>query len=383
MQIPHMIRRRKFLAGTSAFLGAATLATPFLGRAALGTTLRVGTYGGYFQDSFDAHIYPEFTKDTGIPIESIREPTGDAWLVRLETAALTGQTPADVSMMAQVSRLKGEKSKLWAPLDEAKIPNSRNLPDHFVHRYDDGAISGVGAVSWYITLMTNTEVYPATPISWQHPGWTIFDTQCFPSTPVSWKVLWNPEAADNLGLFSLATNSFLLEITAKTWFGSTEILETEEGILQVMDKLSEVKPNGRLWYRDESQFQQALETGEVTMGQYYHDVAGLAAFDRKPVRSTFPEEGGVLDSGSWSVSNASERLEEAHIFIDYMCLPSIQSKMSRLIGTAPTIKREMTDLTEEEFATVSSDISPIIPRYDVYEVRRDWVSRKWSELTVE
>ena len=362
MQDKHKIRRRTFLAGTSAALGAAALSTPFIGRAASHSTLRVGTYGGYFQDSFDAHIYPDFTKDTGIPVESIGEPTGEAWLVQLEAAARAGQAPADVSMMAQTPRLKGEKSRLWAPLDEANLPNSGNLPDHFVHRYDDGTISGIGAVSWYITLVTNTDVYP--------------------TAPVSWEALWDPANADKLGLLALATNSFLLEITASTWFGGTGILDKEEGILQVMDKLSEVKPNVRLWYRDEGQFQQALETGEIPMGQYYHDVTGLAAADGKPVRSTFPEEGGVLDSGSWSVSKASERLEEAHVFIDYMCQPSIQSKMSRLVGTAPTIYREMTDLTEDEFAAVSSDIPPIIPRYDLYEVRSDWVNQKWSELVV-
>ena len=39
------------------------------------------------------------------------------------------------------------------------------------------------------------------------------------------------------------SNSFLLEITARTWFGGDEILDTEEGILEVLDKLAEVKPN--------------------------------------------------------------------------------------------------------------------------------------------
>ena len=62
-------------------------------------TLKVGTYGGYFQDSFDEHIYPAFTEETGIEIESIGEPTGEAWLVQLETAARANVAPADVSMM--------------------------------------------------------------------------------------------------------------------------------------------------------------------------------------------------------------------------------------------------------------------------------------------
>jgi putative spermidine/putrescine transport system substrate-binding protein len=353
------VSRRRLLAGASAAAATAAIGFPAL-RTRAATTLKVGTYGGYFKDSFDEYIYPAFTEETGIEIESIAEPTGEAWLVQLETAARANVAPADVSMMAQVTRIKGQNAKLWAPLDEAKLANSKNLQPHFVQRYPDDRISAIGAVSWYITLVTNTDVYPAPPTSWQ--------------------ALWDPANADRLGLLALVSNSFLLEITARTWFDGDEILDTEEGILEVLDKLAEVKPNVRLWYRDEGQFQQALQAGEIPMGQYYHDVTGLAAADGQPVRSTFPEEGGVLDSGSWCVSRASQALDEAHVFIDYMCRPEIQAELSRKVGTAPTVRRELLDLTDEEFAAVASDIPPIIPRYDMYAERDDWLNQKWTEM---
>ena len=191
------------------------------------------------------------------------------------TAGRANIAPADVNMMAQVTRIKGQNAELWAPLDESKLPNAKNLEPHFVQRYAGQPGGAIGAVSWYITLVTNTDVYP--------------------EPPTSWKALWDPANEGRLGLLALVSNSFLLEITAKTWFGGTEILDTEEGILQVLDKLAEVKPNVALWYRDEGQFQQALQAGEIPMGQYYHDVTGLAAAEGQPVRSTFPEEGGVLE----------------------------------------------------------------------------------------
>jgi putative spermidine/putrescine transport system substrate-binding protein len=355
------VRRRTFIA-TGIAAGATAAAALALPRAAWAQSgpLKVGTYGGYFQGSFEKHIFPEFTAETGIEVESIGEPTGEAWLVQLQQAARAGQAPADVSMMAQVARLKGEKAGLWAPLDPAKMPNIKNLPDHFVHKYETGDLYGTGAVSWYITLVTNTEAYPEAPSSWQ--------------------AFWDPANKDRLGLLALASNSFLLEITATTFFGGTDILGTEEGVLQVMEKLAEVKPNVRLWYRDEGQFQQALETGEIPMGQYYHDVTGLAASQGKPVRSTFPAEGAVLDSGSWVVSKASQKIEEAQIFIDYMARPEIQAKLSRFVGTAPTVPRELTDLTDEEFNAVASDKTPILPVYGLYIERGDWVSQKWSEM---
>ena len=349
------MKRRTFLATT----GLATLAAPALLRAQ-GAALKVGTYGGYFQDSFGTHVFPDFTAETGIAVESIGEPTGEAWLVQLDQAARAGQAPADVSMMAQVGRLRGELSELWAPLDEAAMTNLGNLPEHFVHRYPDGRLYGAGAVSWYISLVTNTEA--------------------FPEAPTSWAAFWDPANADKLGLLALASNSFLLEITATTFFGGTGILDTEDGVTQVLEKLAEVKPNVRLWYRDEGQFQQALESGEIPMGQYYHDVTGLAASQGQPVRSTFPKEGAVLDSGSWVVSKASAMVAEAQTFIDYMCRPEIQAKLSRNVGTAPTVRRELTDLSNDEFAAVASDLAPILPRYDLYLDRADWVNQRWSEM---
>jgi len=353
------ISRRTALGVGLAAAGA--LAMPSVLRAQ-DKSLKVGVYGGYFKDSFDKNVFPEFTKATGIAVESIAEPTGEAWLVQLEQAAKAGQAPADLSMMSQVATLKGQSTELWTPLDPAKIKHFGDLLPQFVSKYPDGRVAGVGAVAWYITLVTNTNAYP--------------------TAPDSWAALWDPANKDKLGLLALASNSFLLEVTSKTFLGGTNVLDTDEGIEKAFAKLAEVKPNVRLWYRDEAQFEQALKSGEIPMGQYYHDVTGLAAADGQPVRSTFPKEGGILDSGNWVLSRASTKGDEAHVFVDYMSQPAIQSLMSRKVGTAPTLKKDLLDLTAEEFAAVSSDIDPIVPRYDLYTNKADAINQKWTELIV-
>jgi putative spermidine/putrescine transport system substrate-binding protein len=328
--------------------------------AAAEKSLKVGVYGGYFKDSFDKHIFPDFTKETGIKVESVAEPTGEAWLVQLEQAAKAGVAPADVNMIAQVPMLRGQKTNLWKPLDLNKIPNHKNLLPVFIHKYPDGKVDGIGAVSWYITLVSNTKAFPAAPTSWGD--------------------MWTADKKDKLGLLALASNSFLLEITATTFFGGTKILDTQDGIQKVLDKLATLKPNVKLWYRDEAQFEQALKSGEIPMGQYYHDVATLASKDH-PVRSTFPKEGGVLDSGTWAVTKACKKVEEAHVFINYMCRPDIQKKLSLKVGTSPTVKKELTGLSAEDFAAVSSEIKPIIPRYDIYTGKMsDWINQKWTDM---
>ncbi len=175
-------------------------------------SVKIGVYGGYFQDSFDEFIFPLFSADTGIAVESISEPTGEAWLVQLETAARAGQAPADVSMIAQGPLLRGVNSGLWQAYDESAMPNLEYMRPQLLSYDQGGNLVGVGAVSWYITLVTNTDV--------------------FPEAPTSWAELWG-DHPNQVGLLALPINSFLLEITATTFFGGTGILDTEEGILQV------------------------------------------------------------------------------------------------------------------------------------------------------
>ncbi|WP_448208055.1 ABC transporter substrate-binding protein [Azospirillum sp. sgz302134] len=355
------VGRRAVLAGAGTLVAAAAIGFPNIVRAQ-SKTLKVGVYGGYFKESFEKHIFPDFSKATGITVEPVAEPTGEAWLVQLEQAARARQAPADVSMMSQVAMLKGMSADLWAPFDMSKLPNAAKVVPHLINKYPDGRVAGIGAVSWYITLVTNTNAYP--------------------KAPDSWAALWDPANKDKLGLLALVSNSFLLEVTAATFFGGTKHLDTEAGQLDCFKKLAELKNNVKLWYRDEAQFEAALKSGEIPMGQYYHDVTGLAAADGNPVRSTFPKEGGINDSGSWAVSRASKAGDLAHVFVDYMCQPQIQALLSRKVGTAPTIDRKLTDLTDKEFAAVSSDIPPIIPRYDLYQTKSDWLNQKWTEMIV-
>ncbi|HEY9037729.1 MAG TPA: extracellular solute-binding protein [Roseovarius sp.] len=314
----------------------------------------------FFEESFSQHIYPGFTEATGIEVESLAVPTGETWLVQIKNAARAKTAPADVGLMAGTPRREGAKQKVFKTIDAASIPNLANLNDRFKESYEDGGLYAVGGVSWYITLCTNSDVIP--------------------DAPTSWEALWDSQYQDQIGLLGLATNSFLLEVTATTFFGGTDILATKEGIEQVFNKLSEVVPNVRLWYKDEGSFQQALQTGEIPMGQYYHDVAGLAAAEGFPVVSTFPKEGGILDSGYWVVPEFADADAQTAEFLNYMCQPETQAALARNLGTAPVIDPALTDLSTEELAAVSSDIEPIVPRYEMYGEHGDFISDRWNQM---
>jgi spermidine/putrescine-binding protein len=228
------LNRRTVLKGAAAAVGAAAVGLPAPAVHAA-RSIKIGVYGGYFKDSFDEFIFPEFAAASGIEVESVAEPTGETWLVQIRNAAKAGVAPADISMMGGFARLRGAAEELWLPLDESQMPNAtKYLDESFVYRYPDGRLYGVGAVSWFITLCSNTDVYP--------------------EAPTSWADMWDPKYEDSLGLLALATNSYLLDITAATFFDA-DALTSQEGIETVLAKLAEVKPNVRLWYKDEGTFQ--------------------------------------------------------------------------------------------------------------------------------
>src|SRR3546814_11182773 len=113
------VSRRTIMAAGLA--GAGALAMPSILRAQ-DRSLKVGVYGGYFKDSFDEHIFPEFTKATGIAVESVADPTGEARPVKLEQAARAGHAPADAGMVTQVARRKSTGTALWPPLRTRRSP---------------------------------------------------------------------------------------------------------------------------------------------------------------------------------------------------------------------------------------------------------------------
>ena len=329
-----------------------------------GAKIKVSTYGGFFEENF-AKMYPAFTKETEVEVESVAEPTSEQWVIQLQQAIDAGAPPpADVSMLSGVGIQRAINGEILVTYDAAAIPEVVNLAEGYVREDPSGAVAGVGAVSWYITIVSNT------------------DRVSESDSPDTWTALWDPTWRNELALLKNAANSYLIEITAASFFDGYDILETQDGVVDVLTKLQEVKPNVKLWYRDEAQAQGAYNTGEVSLGQFYHDITTYAASQGEPLRSVFPTEGAILDSGFWAISKNTENVAACQAFIDYMCRPDIQAELARTLGTTPTAKQETMDLTDKEYEAVGGpgpDVA-LRPKYEMYDEWEDWIDQQWSEM---
>lgn len=326
-----------------------------------GRRIKVATYGGFFEENFAA-LYPRFTEETGIEVESVSEPGGDAWIVQLEQAVRAGGAPADVSMLGNTSMLRAVKGDIVLGFSLSDVPNAEFLADGFVEENDAGDVVGVGAASWYVTMVSNTDRVPEAPTTWQ--------------------ALWDPEWQNELALINTPSTSFLLEITQASWFADDpEILDTQEGVEEVMAKLAELKPNVKLWWRDEATAQQDYNSGEVSLGEFYHDITTYAISQGEPLRTVFPDEGAILDSGLWAITRTTEEPEASIAFIDWMTQPEIQAELARVLGTSPTVAQEHMDLTPEDYEAVSGPgpDAALRPEYRIYQEWEDWVNQRWAE----
>lgn len=330
-----------------------------------GSRIKVGTYGGFFEENF-RKMYPAFTEEFDVEVESVSQPTSEVWVTQLQQAiAAGGAPPADVSMLSGVGLQRAINGEILATYQTSDIPTSENLAEGYVRTDSGGNVTGVGGLSWYITLVSNTERVEESP-----------DT---------WTAFWDPEWKNELALLRNAANSFLIEITAASFFDGYEILETQDGVLQVLHKLQEVKPNVKLWFRDEAQAQPAYNEGEVSLGQFYHDITLFAASEDgggAPLRSVFPTEGAILDSGFWSISKTTEEVGACVTFIDYMCRPEVQQELALTLGTIPSTKRETLTMSDADYEVVAGPGPEVAlrPKYEIYDEWEDWIDQNWTEL---
>ncbi|MEO0387979.1 MAG: extracellular solute-binding protein [Pseudomonadota bacterium] len=352
----HISRRAVLAQGAGLAAATSVIGTPLIAQS--GRSLKIGSYGGYFEDSFKKHVYPAFTEATGIVVESVTQPNSSDWLVTMQQAAAAGTVPTDLSLYGRETMIKASRiGGILKPLAMDNIPAASNLDDYFVFDDATGTI-GVGAMSWFTAMVVNPDEV---------------------ETPASWAEFWDTSRFEqSLGLAKRFNASFM-DITAATFFDGEATFATKDGIVAIVEKVQELKPNVAIWWTAESQMEQAMKNLDVVAGQYYHDVAQLMAADGFPIQSVFPKEGNVQDYGSWCLAGLSEKADEAAEFINFSSDPATQALMSRMIGTAPLVDKAKTDLTEAEFAAVSG--APAIrPAYEAYLDQETFMKETWEKM---
>ena len=365
----HSFGRREFLRSTAAGAGTVALSglagcSGIIGNDEPSGPLKVAVYGGVFQEVMDEQLFAPFNEEVDYEVESEAAPTAEEALTQYENAVSAGEAPVDVAIMSNTGVLKGLNSDLWHLWDGDEFENLQYISDGLIKETDDG-IPSIGALSWYINLVQNTDVIEE-PVD-------------------TWEALWDSQYEDQLGLLSYASNSFLLEVAATIHFDGKDQLNSQEGILEVLEDLEGVKPQANFWYENEADFQQRLRDAEVPAGMLYNDITLVMQDDGAPVQSNFVEEGSILDSGHWVTLSSTDLVEQAQEFIDYASKPDVQDRVAENLYTSPTIERQYSEIDDETYDTIAGPGpgEAIVPKYELYVEQEDWINEKWNEFLIE
>ncbi|MCL9813408.1 ABC transporter substrate-binding protein [Natranaeroarchaeum aerophilus] len=286
--------------------------------------LEVEFFGGVFQEVLDEHLIEPFREDTGIPVES-SAGTSAGEPLQLQQAVQAGEAPIDLVAASPVNRIRGERLGNWYTYEESDLPNIDNAVDDLVsYDQESGAVSGVGAYGWFGTIVSQTD---------------LLDEEV-----TSWEALWEQ---DHTWALSESSQTTLLDITAEVFFDGAETLDTEDGLVEVMEKIQEVTDNVGVWYDGEAEAQQALLDENVEVASLFHDVTLVMEDDGAPVSTNFPEEGAVQNDANWVILESTDFPEEALEFVNYTLRPEVQQNISENLFTYPTVRDELLDMDEE------------------------------------
>jgi putative spermidine/putrescine transport system substrate-binding protein len=347
-----MITRRRLL--SAAAIGSAALHLPLKASSA---PLKVSGFGGIFQQTLQRSIVKAFTEETGIPVETMSQGTGDEWLFGMVRAVRAGLAPVDVTIFQRTHLIRmmqmGERTHSFN-LDA--MPMAQELSENYLFNHE-GKTYGVGVMSWFHNIVVNSERLPNPPTSWQ-------------------AMLEDERLKQRLSLHGWYSSG-TLEILARTYLDDAA-MTTRAGLDQVFARLAAVKPNVKLWWTAESQLEQALRNGEIDAGIYPHDVALSLMGQGFPIQSIFPEEGPLIGVGFFSSLRTSKKPLEAQAFINFCARPDIQEMFAREMNLAPVRPRHELNLNDAEFNRVSTERPPVYPAANVMVNQAKLIQRQWQ-----
>lgn len=154
--------------------------------------------------------------------------------------------------------------------------------------------------------------------------------------------LWNPALEDNLALIGnyRVINGIVLKTMGKSFN------ETDPDVLEEMGgKLKELAPNVRLI--SDSNTQDYLISGEVTVGFLYTSQVTTALAARPDLTVVYPEEGLGFGIMAMFVPSKAPHSEAAAAFIDFILQPEISAQCFEYIGYVCTNQAAVPYMSEE------------------------------------
>ena len=277
---------------------------------------------------FGRPYLPDSTAERDRGLNSIGQPTGEGLAGcscnRRPRRARRRRIGLDDGAGGGISRGPERRFVGRTPKPGCACPNRANLPEHFVHAYDDGRFLRHRRGELRTSRLVNQYRYLSRSL--RPPG-----RPCGSSA----------NRAKRLGLLALASISFLSgDYRGRPISAARRSSPTEDGRHAGVAEASRERGanNVRLWYRDEGPVsrQGAWNPARFPMGQYYHDVTGPRRPPTgQPVAFELSRRKGACSiPAPGCCSSASDAIDRAQIF-HRLHGPDRRSRPSSRASSAP------------------------------------------------
>lgn len=343
--------RREYLKRAGAYSGAIAATTGLAGCLGGGggdekpSTLRLGTWGGTWQDLMIEAVVDPYEEETGLTVEY---SLGDNTDRLNQVIAQSDDPPVDVSQQDGGGLVRGENSDLWMELDGDLVPTYENIPDNFK---SDTWVLQIFAAS---ALLYNPNVV---------------------DEPTSWDAYLNTDYKGKVGLFTEDPTHDVLALSLAATGG--ESFKDEDAAFEMYEEI--VSTMDPVYITSSEEYGKAFAQEDVVLGRYWSARSAQWNSEGKPVTNVIPEEGAMTTNfGNAIPKNIPEnRVEWAGKFIDY----TLQNQAAQVIAenmfyTNPNPDAEYPGEVEDKLIQAEDLENLNVPDFNwIAERRSNWRER--------
>ncbi|MCE7029988.1 ABC transporter substrate-binding protein [Jiella avicenniae] len=304
------LTRRRTLALMGGGLATLSGSKLLVGPARAADRITVLNWQGYGTD--ESWALEAFTADTGIEVVHDYFNSEAEMLTKLRT----NPGVYDVVLINSARSQQAAGEDLLTPLDLSNFPNAEGLAPALrdnAYLKTDGTLYGV---SWV----------------WGMNALAIRDGM---DEPESYAALAAPEYRNEVALFDDAVT--MIGIGA---FLSGQDMNDPQDLDKVAEQLKAMKPNVKLLWSSEDQWNKAFSAGEFDLSVYWSGAAVRSQRKFKlPLHFVVPKEGAIGWLDSLSIPATSQNPEAAQKFINYMIDPKFYVEWATKVG-APASANE-------------------------------------------
>ena len=298
---------KKWIRGITLITLASLLTLSLAGCQESKNAITVYNWGDYI----DPEVNNLFTDETGIKVIYSEYANNEEMYATVEP----GNVNYDILFPSDYMVEKMIKKDMLQKIDTTKLKNYLNIDDKFKKLPFDP-----------------TDSY-SVPYMWGTVG-IVYNTKMVEGTVESWDILWDSKYKEQIFMYDSERDSIMVALKKLGYSMNTR---DEKELEEAKKILIEQAPLVLAYVGDEGKGK--MVNGEAALMVAWSGDAMVMMDENPDLAYAIPKEGSNYFVDSIVISKASENVEAANQYIDFLCRPDIAAKNAEYIGYSTPISK--------------------------------------------